>query len=440
MRLISALAALVLAAGAAQAQTPAEAAPAAADLAKLRAEGDALLTAGGAQAFFVNETGTRGGVILLRHTPSGYVCMFNPGAPANRVSVYPHPQPGHNVGCGTSTVTGTQTRYFTYAPEAEITEEMALEGAVADIRRRFPDAQPAPAQSAPNPGVSLVLPVGAPRPKVAILSRAEADERVEVGKRDGWLVKFRYTAPPGVGRQGGVLDTFWFTTVLERDRRRANPAAPASPAAPPAVQGPALPFGLQPVPKQPIEQQRADVLRIIEASGASGKFEAVERDGQVMYGHRASGLTCSFQPTNGRLAIGDPAREVAACITLDPTGRHTTTLGVQRNSNRLDANRALRALVQGLSRDGRLRPASGPALSASVGAKSGLPPHSSAGLEGSGDSGPTYVRASAAIVGDWLLTEVSDRPAGDRIEADLMVEIGFIVALQRMVEAQQTGR
>jgi hypothetical protein len=393
---------------------------------EVRAEGDALIAAAAAQDVFVNESAD--GAIVLRHLPSGFRCVLNPGAPLNRVTLFPHPKRGHNVGCTSQTISGSQTVYFTESATAA--EGMEFDIAVAGIRQRFPGARAVRPDRNARP--LLVAPPGTtlPKARVAVFTSERGDERVDVGQRGAWVVKHRYSAPKGFGKVGGPLDLFWVTTVLEGERwRAAQPRGASAPTAPvPRAPSPAA------VPLPPLDVQRSRAQAVLEAANAVGVFALVEDAGRVKYRHVASGLMCSFD-SNGRLVTGAGSARMddAGCVTLSDDAATTTRTRVRRRRGQETAGGALQAAVSELRvAHPSLKPAHGPGLAVKTDRKDGkaLPVHSTLGLEGRVDGRAVYARVGASVAGDWVLTKISLGPAGDRIQADLMGELELLADLE----------
>jgi hypothetical protein len=332
------------------------------------------------------------------------------------------------VGGTTQTISDVRTLYLTHVPEAHVSEDMSLDVAVAGIRQRFPGATPARAGRPGGP--TLAAPPGTelPKARVAVFTTSGGDERVDVGKRGEWLIKYRYSAPSGVAATGGPLDMFWPMAVLEGERwRQANPTAPEAAASAPLAAAAPLP---------PMEVQRADAARVIEASGATGVFEIAESDGLVAYRHVRSGLICRFSSPAGKLMVGKGSRRMddAGCWTVGADAQTSTLLRVRPKDGREDAKRALETAVRELrSAHPDLRPATGPSLMARMDPTPGttaLPPHQSAGLEGRIAGKASYARLSAAVAGDWVLTRTSLGPQEERMQAEVLGEMTFLAALR----------
>jgi len=130
------------------------------------------------------------GAIIVTHPRSGLVCRLGAGA-ANRLLIFPQAARGEDVACETSadgeTVVLFATRFsFTTSLDEQI-------NGVADaIRRRYPEAQPAPAV---RPIISDTLPPH--RSSAFYISRegARCLTSVSVAQVGDWIIKLRYTAP-----------------------------------------------------------------------------------------------------------------------------------------------------------------------------------------------------------------------------------------------------
>lgn len=135
----AATAALVLAIAPAQAQTARIDNASAEQLSAAFAEAEALIASTGAPDLFENVSSE--GMPKVRHTASGLVCVFMPGAPNNTLMVFANGAPrGDDVGCNADAGPAYITYYATrYGPGYSAAD--SVNDAVAAIRNRFPDAR-----------------------------------------------------------------------------------------------------------------------------------------------------------------------------------------------------------------------------------------------------------------------------------------------------------
>lgn len=124
----------------APANAAADARPAA-TLTSATAEANRLIAASGSPDLFENIT--TNGVARVRHTASGLVCSFKPGAANNTLVLYSHPgwALGDDVGCNADMGEVYLTYYATRYPPGYSAEDSARDAAAA-IRNRFPEARP----------------------------------------------------------------------------------------------------------------------------------------------------------------------------------------------------------------------------------------------------------------------------------------------------------
>ena len=192
---VLAVAATLAAVGAhapAVAQTMSIEAPSAEDLARASAEADALISGTGAPQLFENISGADG-LAKVRHTASGLVCSFLPGAENNTLRIFDlgDDSPGDDVGCNADVGPAYLTYYATrYGPGYSAAD--SARDAVEAIRNRWPDARPyqgTMARVEPPTGVDeveyaalLIGPADAPRYTHALTAK--------VGE---WIFKQRMT-------------------------------------------------------------------------------------------------------------------------------------------------------------------------------------------------------------------------------------------------------
>jgi hypothetical protein len=172
-----------------------------------RAEGDAVLSAAGAQDLFDN-IGEGKRAIVLRHKASGLYCVLNPGKPGTHVTVFPGRLRGDDVGCSTETFIDTRTFYATRLPPGahpSLDELIAPMG--RDIQKRFPSAQPyqplADAMTAKlaNGGSITVgeLPFPVPESRTLSFRTKDTYESVSVTVANGWMYEMRISLPGNMG-------------------------------------------------------------------------------------------------------------------------------------------------------------------------------------------------------------------------------------------------
>lgn len=157
-----------------------------------RAAGDRMLAEQQAGDTFRNVTDR--GDIRLKHSASGMVCSFDPGAVRNNVRLYPvRPgieRRGDDVGCGT-TPDMAYTIYATrYRPE--ISQETAMAQAIDEIEAIWSDVErldlspPAGAANSPFAAFRGRHPNGQMLSTVVLVQ--------QVGQ---WTFKMRASGPPG---------------------------------------------------------------------------------------------------------------------------------------------------------------------------------------------------------------------------------------------------
>ncbi len=189
------------------------------------AEGDQLISKAGAQAFFRNESKADGG-ILLRHLPSGMMCILNPGRPGTDLTMFPTAAPGDDVACSTQTVLASHTFYATRLPPG-VDLDQAFKGAVAAIKARSPEAKPF--KPPPESGKLMALfAEKLPPQKTAIFRIREGFTRVSVVVVNGWQIKARMTSPSEAGVTA-MADMSWVAAFAEAAiaEKKAKEAAAA---------------------------------------------------------------------------------------------------------------------------------------------------------------------------------------------------------------------
>lgn len=195
------------------------------------AEGERLLQGAQAQDLFMNESASGDGAIMLRHKASGFQCVMNPGKAVNAVTVFPSPVRGDDVGCTSETITDVRTLYLTRTAG---TLAQQVDSVSASIRTRYPGARQARLSNAPSMFMTSGMDIP-PHITVGFDTR-ESYEQATIGMSGGWVVKYRFSTAPGRSGISGVLESFWFSTVLE-PRLAAIRAARAAAAPPPVEAG-----------------------------------------------------------------------------------------------------------------------------------------------------------------------------------------------------------
>lgn len=404
-----------------------------AEAAAAKAEGDALLAAADAADLFTNESDQGNGAILLRHKASGFRCVLNPGKAANKVTIYSQPR-GDDVGCTTQTFSDTRTFYITRARGAST--DIALATAVQGIISRFRGAKPVRAgrPSAPllSPPPGLVV----PESRTAVFRTATGDERVTVGKVGDWLVKYRFSAPEGVAAEGGPLDMFWTTAVLEGERHRRATGLTDAPSA-------AVADGAPPKPEA-VAAARAQADALIAASGAPGLLENVTDKAFPEIRHTASGLVCGFDPGPRNAVVVTPARggrgRQTTCTTGDGSTVRTTSV-VDAGQANLDQefDKAVRALRAGR----KTRPYRGAKLGIQIadqGRPITMPPRRVAWLEVQDRGGWRFERLSLSLVDGWLIGHRVEAPLGEAAAADLAGELMSVTQVQSFADNRAAAR
>lgn len=189
--------------------------PSAADLATASAAADALIANSGAPDLFLNVSSD--GMAKVRHTASGLICSFVPGAENNTLRVFNHEgfTRGDDVGCNADIGPTYLTYYATRYGPGYSAADSAREAAAA-IRNRFPDARPyegAFASVEPPPGVGQVE-------YVAMLIGPETSPRYThalVAKVGEWTFKQRMTGEGGEDSvlSNQIMGAAFFNAVLQ---------------------------------------------------------------------------------------------------------------------------------------------------------------------------------------------------------------------------------
>jgi hypothetical protein len=101
------------------------------------AESQVLLAQAGAADLFDNLTGRDSQDIEIKHRASGLICVFNPGAPSNRLVLFDAPVRGEDFACATGGAVGERTLYAAHAPGRTL--EQAFAHDVAEVKQSYRD-------------------------------------------------------------------------------------------------------------------------------------------------------------------------------------------------------------------------------------------------------------------------------------------------------------
>jgi len=190
MRSLILAAALVLTPLAASAAPAKPAAASAAEIARARAEGDAIIAAAGVADLFTNVTD--GAAIELRHNASGLVCGFDPG-PGNEIVVSPVGPRGDSVSCTSHPLDFEQT---VFAIRDGLNRDMHMASAVAAIQIVYADVKPYRGRGMT---MSREGEAEADRPVTQAFQARDGGRDVfilaSVAQRNGWVIKVHITAP-----------------------------------------------------------------------------------------------------------------------------------------------------------------------------------------------------------------------------------------------------
>ncbi len=159
------------------------------------------------------------GPVVVRHGRSGLVCRLAP-ANTNRLVIFPQAARGEDVACDSSDGSENITLYATRYSFDPSMEEL-IQGAVAAIRQRFPDARELPAPTGAG--------ARAQQRTAQFLVTREDDgalmyTRVSVAQIGQWVVKLRYTvvAPDAAAAERGeaAANALWNATLGEFSQQR----------------------------------------------------------------------------------------------------------------------------------------------------------------------------------------------------------------------------
>lgn len=179
----------------------------------VKAEGDALIASAGANALFANET--RDGAILIRHKPSNFQCLFNPGV-RNVLAVTD--RAASSIGCDGPSMM-FHVSYAIERAKPEETLESAFENAVGTVKARWPDAMNVKVE--PDSGQELLNQIAAKTPPsetswfLAKEDSGWAFSRVSVSKVGDWIVTMRASGPVEAQAQSETLtEMLWLTRLM----------------------------------------------------------------------------------------------------------------------------------------------------------------------------------------------------------------------------------
>ena len=395
------------------------------DIAAAKAEGDALLKAAKAEDLFDNETGRDGGrAIVLRHTASGYRCVFNPGKAVNKVEVFKSLRRGDDVGCTSQTFSDVRTLYLFKVPES--TEPALLESAAREVKARYPSARLyTPKDDRP----ARPSPPDAPKPLTASYMSDDGSDRIVLGKIGDWAVQYLFSGGKEVADLGPILDPFWTTTVLEGQRWRASASRDA---ALPTSQATAAG---KPQPKSTPEAARAEAAGLIARAAAGAVFEDVTKDTLPSLRHKPSGFICTFEPGQPDNALtifpGKTPGDDVACTTR--SNNALNVMYVTKFAVALSVDDALRVYLTEIKRaHPDVEGAKGTFGDMSTN-RPGSPQRRTARLTYAMNGEKAFSRVSVAVINGWVIEQRITAPLADAMGADLLGEILMMGAVERMV-------
>lgn len=178
-----------------------------------------LIAQGNAQGVF--ELLPNEQLVVVRHGRSGLVCRLSP-ANTNRLIIFPQAARGEDVACDSTDGAESITLYATrFSFEASLEE--LLQGAVAAIEHRFPNARALPASVE-------IASEGLPAQRSAqfMVTRDEDGAlmytRASVAFIGDWAIKLRYSvvaATPEAAQQGEIASGLLWTATLSELSREA---------------------------------------------------------------------------------------------------------------------------------------------------------------------------------------------------------------------------
>lgn len=210
--LVSLLAAAAVIAGAA----PARAQPPAPPNGQARAEAERLLTEAGAADLFDDLTGPDSLAIQLKHRASGLICVFNPGAPTNRLVLFEAPVRGEDFACSTGGAVGERTLYAAHAPGRTLDQAFARD--VAEVRKRYRDiAEYQLPEDTDSPILQMLDIPPMPPSKTARFIVDHQFTSVSTAVVKDWSLKFRFTCAEQTQdlAAGTLQPTLWASILAQ---------------------------------------------------------------------------------------------------------------------------------------------------------------------------------------------------------------------------------
>jgi hypothetical protein len=182
-----------------------------------KAEGDALVADAKAGDLFENVTPDVGIAIKLKHKPSGLICEFNAGEPANTLIVFDSAPRGDQIACVTGGPAGERTLYATRAPGRTLDDAFAHD--LAEVKRSHPGAQDytLPPEAVGGPLLSLLTRAPMPSNRTARFITEHTFTSVSSAMVGDWDLEFRYSCPEERGDLAAAIlqPTLWATTLAQ---------------------------------------------------------------------------------------------------------------------------------------------------------------------------------------------------------------------------------
>jgi hypothetical protein len=296
-----------------------------------------------------------------------------------------------------------------------------------------PTAQPAPPPTLVKP-LATMFP-NTPTPKSARFVTTNTLEEVVSAHVDGWLVEDRFTAPRSLA-QSNTLDMHWYITVSERLMRHQAPGgvspAPLSTAPAPSAAG-------APSTSEEIAVARKEGDRILLANTIQALFDNITDSKVIALRHRPSGLICRFDPGSasavvmGRAAAATNRADAVNCLST--MNAFANVLTIMPNRDRLTTDQALAAAAGAMRAVySDLRPFTGQGVRMT--GNPSLPGHLVARMVSASTPDQIYFYVSAAVVGDWIVTEQVHGPMSPPMVGDLMGELNMISAIGDLEKAK----
>jgi hypothetical protein len=182
-----------------------------------KAEGDALVAGAKAGDLFENVTPDAGVDIKLKHKPSGLICEFNAGEPANNLIVFDSASRGDQIACITGGPAGERTLYATRSPGLTLNDAFAHD--LAEVKRAHPGAQDyaLPPEAVGGPMLSLLTRAPMPGNRTARFIADHTFTSVSSAVVGDWGLEFRYSCPEERGDLAAAVlqPTLWATTLAQ---------------------------------------------------------------------------------------------------------------------------------------------------------------------------------------------------------------------------------